>query len=61
MIDSTPETLKELHRIRESLAKEEKGRSARERVEKARREADLLLKKWNLTLKPVSPPKAASR
>jgi len=61
MTDSTPETLKELHRIRESIAKEEVGRSAHERVEKTRREADSLLKKWNLSLKPVSPSKTASR
>jgi aminoglycoside phosphotransferase (APT) family kinase protein len=60
MIDSTPETLKELHKIREAISKEEAGRSSRERTEKTRREADSLLKKWNLSLKPVSPPKAAS-
>ncbi len=61
MIDSTPETLKELHRVRESITQEQAGCSAHERVERTRQEADALLKKWNLRLKAVSPPKAASR
>ncbi len=61
MMDSTPETLKELHHVRESISQEQAGRSVHERVEQTRQEADALLKKWNLTLKAVSPPKTASR
>jgi hypothetical protein len=56
MIDSTPESLKELHHIREQIAKEEKGLSARDRAERVHRQADAFLKTFGLTLKVVSPP-----
>ena len=51
-----PDTMAELHRIREQLYEEEKHLSPQERVEKIRREADALLKQWGLTLKRVPPP-----
>jgi hypothetical protein len=56
MNDATPDTLKELHRIREQIYEEERHLSPRERVERTRRAADALLKQWGLNLKRVSPP-----
>ncbi len=56
MNESTPETLKELHRIREQLYEEEKHLSPQERVAKIHRESEALLKEWGLTLKHVNPP-----
>ena len=56
MTYSIPKTLQELHQIREQIATEAAGLSAKERVERTRREADALLAAWGLTLKRVSPP-----
>lgn len=60
MNDAAPDTLKELHRIREQIYEEEKHLLPRERVERTRRAADTLLKAWGLTLKRVSPPSRAA-
>lgn len=60
MNDATPDTLKELHQIREQIYEEEKLLSPRERVDRSRRAADALLKAWGLNLKRVSPPARAS-
>ena len=56
MTDFTPESLKELHRIREQIAEEERGLSAHDRAERVHRKADIFLKTFGLTLKVVSPP-----
>ena len=61
MTDLTPKTLQDLHRVRESIAKEQMDRSAHQRVEETRREADALLKRWNLSLKLIASPKAPFR
>ena len=55
----TLDTLKELHQIREEIAMEEKGLSARKRVERVREEANALLRNWGLTLKQNKPPSKA--
>ena len=60
MTDATPDTLKELHRIREQIAAEEQQLSTHERVARTRRAADALLKEWGLTLKRVPPPSHAA-
>lgn len=51
MSSPTPETLQELHRVREHIAQEQTGLSNRERVERTRREVDALLKGWGFTFK----------
>jgi hypothetical protein len=57
-----PESMAQIHRIREQLYEAEKHLSPQERVAKIHREADALLKAWGLNLRRVSPPsKAASR
>ena len=55
-----PESMAQIHRIRERLYAEEQHLSAHERVAKIHREADALLKEWGLTLKRVPPPSQAS-
>jgi hypothetical protein len=52
-------TLRELHRIREQITKEQRGLSTREQVARTRREADALLKRYGITLKQVLPPSEA--
>jgi len=61
MIESNVDTLRELHQIREKLAKEEAGLSVNQRVERTRREADAILKRWGLNLKRVPPPSRTIR
>ena len=56
-----PETLKELHRIREQIAQEEAALSAGERVQRTRQEAETLLKAWGLALSEVQPLHRAER
>ena len=56
MSDTTPATLKDLHRIREQICEEEQHLSPQERIARTRRAADVLLKEWGLTLKRVGPP-----
>ena len=51
-----PESMAQIHRIREQLYAEEQHLSPQERVAKIHREADALLKKWGLNLKRVPPP-----
>lgn len=51
MTSLVPETLQELHRIRERIAQEQADLSPCERVERTRREAEALLKEWGLTLR----------
>lgn len=45
-----PKTLQELHRIRARMAQEQRGLSARERVQRTRQEAAALLRRWGFTL-----------
>ena len=49
-----PKTLRELHRIRARIAHEQRGLSARERVQRTRQDANALLRRWGFTL-PVYP------
>jgi hypothetical protein len=49
-----PESMAQIHRIREQLYEEEKHLSPQERVAKTHREADAILKRWGVTLKRVS-------
>ena len=51
-----PESMAQIHRIREQLYEEEKDLSPQERVAKIHREAEVLLKKWGLKLRRVAPP-----
>ena len=55
-MSTEPESMAQIHRIREQLYEEEKHLSPQERVAKIHREADALLKAWGLTLKRVPPP-----
>ena len=61
MTNTTPETLKELHQIREQLYKEERHLSPRERVARTHRAAETLLKQWGLNLKRVNPPVSTAK
>ena len=54
MKPTEPKTLRELHRIRARIAAEQRGLSARERVQRTRQEANALLTRWGFTL-PVLP------
>ena len=56
-----PESMAQIHRIREQLYAAEKHLSPHARVAKIHREADTLLKEWGLTLKRVPPPSHAFR
>jgi N-acyl-L-homoserine lactone synthetase len=56
MTHTIPDTLKELHQIREQLYKEERHLSPRERIARTHRTAEALLKEWGLKLKRISPP-----
>ena len=55
-MSTEPESMAQIHRIREQLYEEEKHLSPQERVAKIHRESDALLKEWGLTLKRVAPP-----
>ncbi|MDP3723951.1 MAG: hypothetical protein Q8R91_10755 [Candidatus Omnitrophota bacterium] len=54
MKQTEPKTLRELHRIRARIAHEQRGLSARERVQRTRQEANALLRRWGFTL-PIHP------
>lgn len=53
---SEPESMAQIHRIRERLYEEEKRLSARERIAKIHQDAEAILNTWNLTLKRVAAP-----
>lgn len=51
-----PESMAQIHRIREQLYAQERHLSPQARVAKIHREADALLKQWGLKLKRVTAP-----
>ena len=55
-MSTEPESMAQIHRIREQFYEEEKHLSPQERVAKIHRESEALLKEWGLTLKRVRPP-----
>lgn len=51
-----PESMAQIHRIREQLYAQERHLSLQARVAMIHREANVLLKQWGLKLKRVAPP-----
>lgn len=49
-----PKALKEIHKIQETICKEERRLTSRERILKIRREADALRKKFKLAAKEIA-------
>lgn len=60
-MSAEPESMAQIHRIREQLYKEERHLSPRERVARTHRAAEALLKQWGLNLKRVSPPVSTAK
>ena len=56
MNTSTPQTLQELHRIREQITQDYQGLSAHEFVQRLHREVEAFVKERNIRLRQVPPP-----
>ena len=56
MIEASPDTLQELHRIREQITQDYQGLSAHDFVERLHREVEAFLKERKIALKRVPPP-----
>ncbi len=56
MIETSPKTLQELHRVREQITQDYQGLSAHDFVERLHQEVEAFLKERKLTLTRVPPP-----
>ncbi len=55
-----PKSMRELHRIREQIYKEERHLTPEQRIERTRQESDAFLKQAGLKLKRINPPSSTS-